>query len=210
MIRLRVSDLDAWVGFVEPERPEFEKPTEDFLAYLRREEPPTEAMKAGIALHSLLETAEIGEEFGDDGVEQDGFLFIFYADCELELPMEREPEVMEWVIDTPSGLVLLRGRIDSRDATGLVTDYKLTARFDAERYGRSLQWKAYLAMTGERSFRYLVFEAKRRDDMVAIKDIHDLTFHRYSGMEEEVARRVAELAAFVAEHVPSLVTQEAA
>lgn len=205
MIRLRVSDLDAWVRFVEPERPEFEVSTDDFLAYMRRESGQTEEMLAGVAFHSLLETAKIGDEIDClFGVEHDGFRFRFDGDLHLPLPAEREPEVMESVYSTRVGPVLLRGRIDAAPMPRFLDDYKLTfSPFDAERYADSLQWRAYLDMKPGIRFRYLVFEATRRNRDVSIFGVHELTFWSYPEMHREVCDRVGQLAEFVRDHVPA-------
>lgn len=203
MIRLRVTDLDQWVRYVEPEREEFEVSTESFIAGLRRENPPTDDMLCGSAFHTLLEKAAEGDYL--DGVEVDGFAFTFGGTFEVQVPAERET-LIEKVYPTSAGPVLLRGKFDARDA-GTVTDYKLTcSTFDAERYAGSLQWRAYLDMLGDRRFRYAVFQAKRTDRDVWIHDLHSLTFWSYPEMHAAVQRRVEELARFVAVHVPELVT----
>jgi len=202
MIRLRVSDLDQWVRYIEPEREEFEVSTEDFLAYMRRESVATDDMRCGQAFHTLLEHA--GPDSFFDEVEQDGFTFRFGGDFPLALPPEREGSV-EKVYTTAAGPVLLRGRVDGLDGFE-VTDYKLTtSTFDAERYAGSLQWKAYCDMTGARQFQYLVFQAKRKETDVWVYDLHPLTLHAYPQMTDEVQRRVEQLAQFVAVHVPSLI-----
>lgn len=204
MIRLRVSDLDQWVRFIEPEREEFEVSTEDFLAYMNRVAPESEDMLCGKAFHSLLEKANVGDCFDDvlTGTECEGFRFHFDADLEVTLPMIRESSV-EKIYQTPVGPVLLRGKLDGEGLEAV--DYKLTtSTFDAERYAESLQWKAYLDMTGASRFRYLVFESKRNDAHVFIRALHEMPLWSYPGMHEEVARRVGELAEFVSRHVPRL------
>lgn len=203
MIRLRVSDLDQWVRYIEPERPEYEVSTESFLAYMRREEPPSDAMLCGKAFHTLMEN--LTEQSWIDEEEIDGFRFEFGGDYRITLPTEREGSI-EKVYDTAHGPVLLRGRFDGREPGGLL-DYKLTtSTFDAERYAESLQWRAYLDMADERRFRYLVFQAKRKEQEVWIHDMHPLVFWRYPEMSADVRTRVEELAGFVACHVPALIT----
>jgi hypothetical protein len=190
MIRLRVSSLDQWVGFVEPEREEYEVSVAQFIAQLRREAPPNEAMLAGTAFHAVMERLREGEQVdAAEGVEQDGFRFRFDDDYDLYLPPVREHETPERVFHTPSGPVSLQGRID------------------AERYGGSLQWRAYLLLTGARRFRYLAFENKRRGADVWIHAVHELDFWAYPEMGAEVERRVRELAEFVARWVPELATE---
>jgi hypothetical protein len=209
-IRLRVTDLDAWVRFLEPEREEFEVSLDDFLAQMRREAPETPAMRAGQAFHSLMEKAHTGQvlDGGLAGIEQDGFWFHFHGDFEVSVPRAREEPVGR-VYQTPAGAVLLRGKVDASDPI-TVTDYKLTfGQFDAERYAASLQWRAYLHITGARRFHYVVFQAMLDEsDMssdVFVFDMHNLAFFAYPEMGEHVTQRVSELAAFVADHVPTLV-----
>lgn len=206
MIRLRVSDLDQWLRYAYPEREEFEVSQEDFLRYLRRESEQTEQMLAGVAFHTLLETAKLGDEIDClYGVEQDGFRFRFNGDLDLPLPAEREPEVMQSVYSTRVGPVLLRGRIDAAPMPRFLDDYKLTfGTFDAERYADSYQWRAYLDMKPGVRFRYLVFEASLRGKDVSIAGVHELVFWSYPEMHRDVCDLVGELAEFVAQHVPSL------
>ena len=203
MIRLRVSDLDAWVRYVEPEREEWATSTEEFLTYMRREGEPTPNMLAGSAFHDVMEHAHAGDDL--EYVEARGFGFTFADDLgAVALAQERE-EPCEGVYPTPSGPVLLRGRVDGR--TGIeVVDYKLTGgRFDAERLARSLQWRSYLDLTGADRFRYVVFRAKINPPEVYVFAVEEVTFWSYGDMRADVTRRVSELAAFVVEHVPEFV-----
>jgi hypothetical protein len=206
VIRLRVSDLDQWVRFVEPELEAFEISLDDFLAYMRRESPPSDQMDAGSAFHELMEKCYTGQvmDSGLAGVQVGRFWFHFDGDFEVAVPRARE-EPCERVYQTPSGPVLLRGKVDASDPI-TVTDYQLTfGQFDAERYADSLQWRSYLDITGARRFRYVVFQAKALDgDDVFIYAVHNLEFWAYPEMGAEVQKRTAELAEFVARHVPQL------
>lgn len=213
MIRLRVSDLDQWVKFVEPAHENFELSLDDFLAQMRRESPPTDDMRAGNAFHAALErVAKGGVVDAIFGVEQDGFTFRFEGDFDLPLPAEREPEIVETVYLTLAGPVLLRGRIDERTPGNVIVDDKLSSSFDAERYASSLQWRAYLDMDAEgaRHFVYRVWESKRKATEVTIHALHELHLWAYPEMHAEVCARVGQLAEFVAQHVPSLVVPEPA
>ena len=202
MIRLRVSDLDAWVRYAEPEREEWAVSTEDFIAGLLRQAEPNEAMLAGTAFHTLMEKAVEGVEYGAfEGVEVDGFRFHFDGDFAVPLPAMREHETPERIFHTPYGPASLQGRVDARDGF-TVADYKLTGRFDAERYAKSMQWRAYLLLTGCRRFRYLAFENKRKDADVFIHAVDPLEFWAYPEMEADVTGRVTELAEFVYANVP--------
>ena len=206
MIRLHVTDLDNWVKYIEPELEVFEMSDAEFRARLLRQTEPKPIMLAGTAFHALLEKAKTGDEF--TAVQQDGFEFTFAHGLDpIVLPEKREASY-EATYATPSGPVILMGRLDG--ITGIeVTDYKLTfGQFDAERYARSLQWRAYLTLTGAKKFRYLVFQAKEPDDAghVWVYAAHELVFWGYPEMAAEVRQRVVELAAYVAERVPEMVS----
>lgn len=213
MIRLRVSDLDSWLQYVDPPHEGMGLSTEQFLTRMQRGGAKSAAMLAGSALHKVLETAQAGDEFGEEeGVLQDGVCLRFGISYELALPVEREPEITEHIFHTRYGDVLLRGRIDAREADATVVDYKLSGRFDAERYGRSMQWRAYALMKKAKRFKYLVFQSKQEfvyDDRecfldVWIHDVHELVQWSYPEMEAEVQVVVSDLAGFVVEHVPAL------
>lgn len=204
MIRLRVSMLDQWANYAEPKVEEWAVSTEDFIRQLKRESEPNDAMLAGTAFHSVLERARAGDVL-EDSVEVDGFTFHFDCDAELHLPAERESETPERIFHTPSGPVSLQGRTDGRDGS-TVYDHKLTGRFDAERYGDSMQWRAYLLLTGARRFRYYCYEQKTQGRDVTIHTVHPLDFWRYPEMEADVSKRVSELAEFVVRHVPEMVS----
>lgn len=218
MIRLRVSDLDSWLSYVAPPFEGMELSLEDLMARLERRDEPKTIMKAGSALHKILEHVKPGDEFGSyENVVMDGVRFRFEADHELALPSDREGSISEHTFQTPSGEVLLRGRIDGRerDAWRTVIDYKLSSSFDAERYARSMQWRAYSLMEQARRFRYLIFEAKQeevRDEEapdvfldVWVHEVHEMVLWPYPEMEQDVKNVVAELAEFVVKRVPGLV-----
>lgn len=185
---MSVTELDSWRYFKESE----DMTAEDLLRRLRKEEPPTQDMLAGRALHKVLEHISEGE-FAC--AEAEGFRFKFLAECEVSaLPVrELKGEVQ---IETPSGTVTLVGVIDGID--GGIHDHKLTARFDAERYADSYQWRCYLTMFGAKRFTYNVFEGREGDspNEWVIHGFHPFTLYAYDGMRGEVEREVAELAAF--------------
>ena len=214
MIRLRVGDLDSWQDYVDPQFEGVGLSTETFMDRMNRTQPVNPAMRAGSALHKLLEHARPGDEFGSfPGTLVDGVRLRFDIDHELKLPERREPKICEQVFDTPFGEVLLRGRIDGDDPDGTVTDYKLTgASFNAERFARSMQWRAYSLMEQANRFQYLIFQAKveevvedgERELDVWIHAVHPLVLWPYPDMEAEVHACVSELAGFVVKHVPAL------
>lgn len=204
MIRLSVTDLDSYLYWRGSEDMEFE----ELLKRLRGQSEQTDAMLAGRAFHTLLETAEYGENLSTPTV--DGWKFVFAIEQEIALPPVRELKA-EVVLDTPSGPVTLVGKVDSLDGT-VVHDYKLTERFEAERYADSYQWRAYLTMFGATRFVYDVFQGRYSDNdqSVTIYDYHRFPLNAYPGMREDVQRAVSGLAEIVAKHVPQKIMAEAA
>lgn len=202
MIRLSVTDLDSFLYWKETEDMEFE----ELLKRLRGEREETVQMKAGHAFHKMLEYADQGEIYAQ---HSEGFKFVFAIDEEIALPAIRELKA-EHIFQTSSGPVTLVGKVDSMHGL-IVHDYKLTERFDAERYVDSYQWRAYLSMFGARRFVYDVFVCKYNDDSsIWIHDYHRLPVEAYPNMREDVLRAVSDLAAIVAQHVPQKIMAEAA
>lgn len=191
MIRLSVTHLDGYRYWRDNE----DVPLDVLLARLRGTEEPSLAMLAGRAFHSFLEHAPAGDV---KSTTVDGFEFIFAVEQDIALPAVRELKA-ECLFHTPSGPVTLVGKVDALNGT-TVHDYKLTERFDAERYADSYQWRAYLTMFDARSFVYDVFQARYGDDAITVYDYHRMTFHAYPGMREDVQREVAALAEIVAKH----------
>jgi hypothetical protein len=193
MIRLSVTDLDSYLYW---------KATEDMglaelLSRLLREEPPTPAMQAGRAFHTVLENAGTGSLLV---TEADGFTFTFAIEQEIALPSVRELKA-ECLLETPAGPVTLVGKVDALNGL-TVHDYKLTERFDAERYADSYQWRSYLTMFGARQFVYDVFVCHYDGPEVRIYDYHRFPLSAYPGMREDVLREVSGLAEIVAKYVP--------
>lgn len=188
MIRMSVTEIDSWRYFKASDGMSLE----DLLRRLRKEEPPTQAMLAGRALHKVLEHITEGDIACADA---DGFSFKFVAECSVPLLPVRELKG-EVEIPTPSGPVTLVGVVDGID--GAVYDHKLTERFDAERYAESYQWRCYLTMFGAKKFVYNVFEGREGDkaNEWVIHGFHEFPLYAYAGMREDVEREVAEFAQF--------------
>ena len=159
MIRLSVSDLETFRYWKDND-----EPVEALIAQLRGQAEPSHEMQASRAFHQLLETIEPGAEI-DRMQHPDGWLFEFDLDCDLFVPKVRELKAeVPW--KTPSGPVTLVGKVDHM--SGLtVADYKLSERFEAERYTDSFQWRAYLAMFKCRRFVYHVFDLLHLDQTCA-------------------------------------------
>lgn len=192
-MRLSVTMLDQYLYWKSAE----DMTLAELLVRLRGGE-VTPAMEAGRAFHSVLETATFCEL---ETVERDGWTFDFDLEAELPVPAIRELKA-ERIIQTPAGMVTLVGKVDAIHGR-TVRDYKLTERFDAERYADSYQWRAYLSMFHATEFIYDVFTCRYGDDQrVTVNDYHQLRFFTYPGIESDVAREVAGLAEIVAKHMP--------
>lgn len=164
----------------------------DFLKQVRYRAKPSPIMTASKALHKFLEHANESELLH---AEQDGERFYFHCDIALNLPQTRELKA-EVLIPTRYGEVELVGKVDAID--GAVHDFKLSERFDAERYAHSLQWRAYLSMFGAQKFVYHVFEGRQeKGGLWCIYTYHDLTFWGYPAMAEDVRQEVEALAGFL-------------
>lgn len=194
MRRISVTDLEAWRYYIASE----DASLEDLLARLRRETPPTAAMIAGRAFHAALETmGESESQF----VEADGIQFHFKTDCELALPRVREMKG-ELEMQTSVGSVNLVGVVDGLNGME-VQDHKLTARWDAERYAESYQWRCYLTMFSGTRFVYNVFVGKEvKPNVYEIYDFHRLPLYAYPSMAPDVNREVDRFAQFLDRYLP--------
>lgn len=191
MIRLSVTDVDAIMAWMDSEQD-----LNVLLRRLRREEPPTEAMKAGRAFHSVMEHAT--EDLTT--AERDGYKFRFCLNSEIALPPIKELKG-EMEVHTSVGPVTLVGIVDGMQGR-IVTDYKLTSYFDAERYMNSFQWKAYLMMFKANRFNYEVFTAKEELGEYLIMSHDTLPLCRYEDLERDVLREINHGAKFVAKYLP--------
>lgn len=202
MIRLSVTDLDGYLYWLGNETADLS----ELITRLRGQEEPTVQMRAGRAFHKVFEESKAGEI---QTIAADGFTFDFAIDRDIAVPDVRELKG-EIVLPTHVGPVTLVGKVDALNGATVI-DYKLTERFEAERYADSYQWRAYLLMFSGTRFDYEVFQARYGDDnTIVIYDHHPLSFYAYPGMREDVLTLVSSLAEIVAKHVPEKIMSEAA
>jgi len=201
-LRVSASDIDALRRYLKPPIPDMEIDLADLLAQLRKQEPPTEAMLAGTALHTALENAQDGDHAR---LEADGYTFDLDIDGELDLPAIREIKgTRDYEID--GCRVTLVGKVDAIHGRR-VDDHKFTSRYDAERFMGSMQWRVYLEVFDADEFRWNVFEGSETEPKAyRVYGFHQLTMHRYPGMGEHVADAVREFLAFAREHLPERLT----
>lgn len=194
-MRISVTDLDAYRRWREDEEAELET----LLRQLRKEEPASEAMQAGSALHKALELAQPGDFFS---LEQDGYKFIFDPCIELAMPEIREVKAEKvYVID---GIpVTLVGKVDALHGTR-VDDHKTTGRFDAEKFLSSYQWRAYLSIFNADVFQWNVFEMAEQPEPKVYKvyAFHQFRQYRYAAMEADVIELLREFVRFALVHLP--------
>jgi hypothetical protein len=204
MRQLSVSDLELFRRY----RTDEDFPFEAFLAQLQRREGPTLNMRAGTALHALLEQIQLGSlSSGEvERYETDEFSFSFSLDAAVPLSAVRECSGQR-VFQIGDTAVELRGRCDELNGTEVV-DHKVTfSPFDAIRYVDSVQWRAYLAIFGAHRFRYNVFVAKdcgvddRGLTQIDVREYHALTLHSYPALEADVEREVGRFVEFAQAHL---------
>ena len=205
MIRVSVSDVDAFEYFMGQEDPDLGA----LLRRIRREDPPTLQMQAGTALHSCLELSVPGDY---QSMECGGFVFDFTKlEANVDIPVMREIKATkEYSIDGQT--VVLVGKVDAVDADR-VDDHKTTTRFDAERFEGMFQWRAYLDIFGANRFRWNVFEMKpdRNDDhLFHVYAVHPLWQYRYTTLAEDVEKRLTAYVDFARVHLPEMFTEEKA
>ncbi|MGA0595651.1 hypothetical protein [Enterovirga sp. CN4-39] len=193
-IRVSASDIDSFRYFMADE----EGDLAGLLARLRRQEPPSEAMLAGTALHAALETCRDGSM---DEVVSDGFRFTFAFDEELDIPPTREMKATR-EYEIGGHAVTLVGKVDAVLGRR-IDDHKFTSRYDPERFLGSYQWRIYLDIFGADLFRWNVFEGRETGDRhYTINHLHKLTMHRYPGMGDDIQRELSAFVEFLSVHMP--------
>lgn len=201
-LRVSTTEIDLLRRFYDEEDADLA----DLVRQLRRLMPSTEAMEAGSALHKALETAEPGDH---KGFEQDGFTFSFETDVAIQLPAIREMKATA-TYEIEDTTVTLVGKVDAIHGRK-VYDHKFTARFDADRYLDSYQWRIYLELFGADAFQWNIFVAiESAPRNYLIRDFHNLTMHRYPGMREDVERALADFVRFARFHLPERFVRAAA
>lgn len=192
MRRFSVSKVEAFRQWRENEDAELAT----LLATLRGENPPSEAMLAGSALHKALENAAEGER---DTLSADGYEFVITANIDLALPKCRE------VFATKDyGPIVISSRVDVMDGKR-IEDHKTTSRFDPERYVAGCQWRFYLDIFEADVFRWNVFEIRElKPKVYDVWNFHRLEQFRYPALAMDCRDLAADLAAFVREYLPDL------
>lgn len=184
MPSVSVSNLELYRVWRDSE----ELDLEWLLRRLRGEEPQTEQMMAGEALHAAIENA--GPQDAMSLVHGE-WKFYFNVKSTVELPTSKELSV-----EKQYGDLTVRGRVDAlRGKT--VTDYKSTGSFDADRLLEGYQWRFYLDMMDCDTFRWIVFVmSDRLYREYEIYQVHELMQHRYPQLHEDCWKLAADFLDF--------------
>lgn len=193
VLRISATDIDALRRY----RSDEDASLSDLLGQLRRENEPSEAMRAGTALHAALERLGPGDYAT---LEADGYTFDM-PEGEIALPAIREVKATrDYLVDQCR--VTLVGKVDAIHGRR-IEDHKFTARYDAERFLGSFQWRIYLEVFGADEFRWNVFEGRKIGQKhYSIHTLHPLGTHRYPGISEDVDQELRRFVEFARAHLP--------
>lgn len=136
----------------------------------------------GKAFHKCMECAQDGET---ELLQADGFTFLFDIDCEIALPKRREVKLAK-----EYGPLTVSARIDGGEGK-VVSDYKSTASFDADRYQLGYQWRYYLDMTEAERFDWHIFEVSEittEPGAYRVRAYHKMSQWRYPDLHRDCAR----------------------
>lgn len=154
----------------------------------------TDKMRAGTAFHKAMENADA---LYYNVLTADDYRFDIL--CEIELVL---PTVSEIAMTRAYGDLLVTGRLDGLRGR-VVTEFKTTERFDADRYLDGLQWRFYLDMTGADRFDWHVFEmSEQAFRHYEVYRYHQLTQFRYNGLHEDCEKAAAEYLDFASKFLP--------
>lgn len=153
------------------------------MTRLKDETEPSDAMRAGTALHKALENAaemECGSLVSGD------YRFDFNCECQVIIPTVKECEFRK-----EYGDIEVVGHVDGLLGKR-VTDYKSTETFDPDRYMESYQWRFYLDMSGCDEFWYQVFVIKPFGPPMSysVRETHLLKQYRYPEQHADCERLV--------------------
>jgi hypothetical protein len=178
---VRVTNLDAFRIWKGTEGLDLDW----LLTRLQDKTEPSDAMKAGTALHKGLEEAcemEVGTLAVGD------YRFDFNCECRIVLPAIRECE-----LNKQYGDIAVVGHADGQIGN-MIVDYKSTEQFDPERYMESYQWRFYLDMSDCDVFLYQIFVLREfgPPGCYEVRDTHQLKQYRYPDLHRDCDRLVNE------------------
>jgi hypothetical protein len=201
-LRLSATDIDQLRYYRDADEMELA----ELIARLKHLMPSSDAMEAGTALHAALEVADAGDF---KGLVHGDYTFSFETDATLDLlPIREMKATRDYFVDDVT--VTLVGKVDGIYGKR-IDDHKFTAKFDADRYLDSYQWRIYLEVFGANEFRWNIFEAlESAPRNYLIRNVHSLRMHRYPGIAEDVERAVRDFVVFARDHLPERFMKAAA
>ena len=190
-LRISVTDIDQYRYFRETDQA-----VEILMARLRKEEPASEAMLAGIAFHKSLELAPEGNV---ECLEANGYRFILPlgSDIEVKVPEIRELKLEREIPISKALKVTLVGKVDAYEGK-TVYDHKTSSRFDPERLMDTYQWRYYLRGFQADAFVWNVFITELAEPQCyVIKDFHVLRQYRYRDLDSDCSKMLDEFLDFL-------------
>lgn len=205
-IRVSVTEVDGLRYYMDNDNADLAKT----LAELRREAEPSDPLLRGRAFHKVLEELRDTEETViDDG---DGYVFDF-SKIDMTLPLGDIREVKtEHLMHIGDIEVCLVGKVDVLEGL-IIQDHKYTKEFVPDRYPSSFQGKAYLDMFGCNQMIWNVFIGNEKvgkdgKHYCQVRDLHQISTYRYTGMEDDVRDGVREFVEFARIHLPERFIRE--
>lgn len=189
------SRLDNFINFQKGVKYNFgdmpEYSTEEFINDLLRidqDQSKLRIMNAGTAVHSLIEHASFSNI--KERATCQGWDIISNIDAEIKMPFLRE----KWVKKTFNNYII-RGKVDAI-SSHTIHDLKTTKSIDLVKYFDSMQWRAYLWMTGYHTFTYDILQITIDDtkDEIQINDYVSVSQYRYKHLDEEVEQVINDYA----------------
>ena len=196
---IRASALDGWAEWLSPpEDSPFGPPKSPLRGITEREEPQSENMEYGTDFHNTflgLQMVGLPARWPDI-LPGDIGLWALKAPTPFSPTKKVEQTRVEAVeeryfsrLTMDDGReVVLTGKFDMLIGSTVI-DFKVSASTpEIERYHKSLQWKAYLMMTGCQFFAYIAIHRGklRRDGTIHVPRTRETVFTRYEGMAEDV------------------------
>lgn len=177
--------------------------TEDMLSSLRGEVVPNAAMEFGTAVHKALEQTIATQKpllhvdpysFAPASIKLATELITPHATTELTFKRAFTFDIGDVELKGTCDVVQGSEVIDYKCTWNSITDDKLRS------YEDSLQWQAYLVLTGCEKFTYNVMQWKEDNGIWYIAKQEYVTCTRYTGIIDHVGAWLHELHAFALQH----------
>lgn len=196
-MKYRVSHVEAFRQWEQDDDADIES----LLRRIRGDEPPSEKMLAGTALHKALELAQDDGEVSE--LQADGYTFLFAGDFKIALTHVRELRAHKTYMADGRPIVI-SGQVDQIEGKR-IDDHKTTGRFDPERYLDGCQWRLYLDIFNADRFRWNVLEMEETDEpgVWRVFNQHTLEQYRYPELPADCAGLVTRFARFVRDYIES-------